>query len=161
MVTWYYYYAINFNPKLIFFLKIEIASFHSAYGNNQFTQLPFKLNPTTFCEGMNIYYRKYLMEELVAPISDLPFSKKSDTDLCTLFTPVWYKTFNQKKKLFFIDIHFVFKKKYTITNYIFDESRVPKIASNGLYKMVLSIKNGNKVVNGLIVVASLSWVLIL
>lgn len=66
-----------------FLSKMEVKIFHSAYGNNQFTQLPFKLKQTSFYEAMNTYYRKFLMEEL-GPVSDMPFSKEENADLAAM-----------------------------------------------------------------------------
>lgn len=71
---------------------MEVLLFHSAYGNNQFTQLPFKIRKTSFCDTMKNSYKTYLMNELKS-VSDLPYS--NDEDLCKLLAIVIiYTRFN-------------------------------------------------------------------
>lgn len=68
--------------------KVDADAYYSAYGNNQFTQLPYKFKPKILCDALNTYYREFWMNELEPPISDLPFSKDKNTNLCPMFIKV-------------------------------------------------------------------------
>lgn len=67
---------------------MEVRAFHSAQGNNQFTLSPLRVPPQPYCEFINKFYRKYLMESLKEPVSDFPYTSNEAENVCNFFEKV-------------------------------------------------------------------------
>lgn len=56
--------------------------YYSQLGNNQFEKLPYRVPRTNYCDYLNKDYRKYFMESMRSPASDLPVADDPNVDLC-------------------------------------------------------------------------------
>lgn len=58
--------------------------FHSSKGNNQFKLFPMQVEKTSIKSLVNGPYRKYVMDDLKPPVTDLPYTDDQNVDLAEL-----------------------------------------------------------------------------
>lgn len=84
--------------------------FHSSKGNNQFKLFPLQVEKTSIRSLVNGPYRKFVMEDLKPPVSDLPHTSDQSIDLAGLMIkPVCINVFY----IFFIIIRIKYVYRQT------------------------------------------------
>lgn len=80
---------------------------HSASGSNHYTALllPYKLEPKSLCDSLNVDYRKFFMKQ-VHSCSNFPYTEDNDVEICSIFPPVRFSSGFISRKIFVILVIF-------------------------------------------------------
>lgn len=66
-------------------LKLSTKVYISPSGSSKFDLLAMQFPNITICESLNTNYRKYFMEGFKYPVSNLPYSNRTDEDFCDTY----------------------------------------------------------------------------
>lgn len=150
--------VLKCNTQCLTRVQAEVVIYHSALRNNIYKLVPFKVPEGPLCDKINQEYRKYLMNELHA-VSDMPFSEDDAENLCAHFVKdVCFFLMDGGRILIAVCLmaYIFLQKSFSVKNYEFENSNVPKFLQAGMYKAYILLKKGGVIMSGLEAVVDLS-----